>query len=164
MFREVSERKEAFLDYKNIGSNPSPNLPFSKRVGPWFLSKNGHFVNFCFYAKWIKKKCFLNFLKEMKPFWTIKRCVENNPKFAFFQKMEIFFYLLLLCKMEQEKKFWKVFKRKEVFSDYKNMGLKNLLKLHFSNVVSPWLLSKNGDFSTFFIIYILRNTHQKAMS
>ena len=60
-----------------------------------------------------------------------------------------FFCLLLLCKMEQEKKFWEVFKRKEVFSDYKNMGLKNLKKLHFSNVVSPWLLSKNGDFSTF---------------
>ena len=113
MFREVSERKGASLDYKNIGSKKPQNLPFSKRVGPWFLSKNGHFVNFCFYAKWIKKKCFLNFLKAMKPFWTIKRCVENNPNLHFSKGVSPwflsingeFFCLLLLCKMEQEKKF-----------------------------------------------------------
>ena len=44
MFREVSERKEASLDYKNFGSKKPQNLPSSKRVGPWFLSKNGQKV------------------------------------------------------------------------------------------------------------------------
>ena len=129
MFREVSERKEAFLDYKNIGSKNLQNLPFSKRVGPWFLSKDGHFVNFCFYAKWIKKKCFLNFLKEMKPFWTIKRCVENNPKFAFFQKglahgfcqkMEIFFIFCFYANCSKKKSFEKFLKEKKFFQTIKS--------------------------------------------
>ena len=83
MFREVPERKKTI----KTSAQKTPKIClFPNGLVHGFFSKNGHFINFCFYAKWIKKKCFLNFLKEMKAFWTIKRCVEKNPKFAFFQR------------------------------------------------------------------------------
>ena len=66
MFCEGFERKEAFQEYKNIGSkkkNPQ-YLHFSKWVSPCFFSKSGDFSIVCFYAKWIKKKCFLKFWKK----------------------------------------------------------------------------------------------------
>ena len=68
VFFEASESKEAFLDQKNIGSKNHQNLHFFKGVSPWFLSKNGDFLILSFYAKWIKKKCFLRVPKEKKPF------------------------------------------------------------------------------------------------
>ena len=34
VFPEVLEKKEAFLDYKNIGSKNPPNLHFFKGVSP----------------------------------------------------------------------------------------------------------------------------------
>ena len=68
VFFEGSERKETFLDHKNMGLKNHQNLHFFKGVSPWFLSKNGHFLIFSFYGKWIKRKCFLKVLKEKKPF------------------------------------------------------------------------------------------------
>ena len=67
MFFEGSERKEAFLDHKNIGLKSHQNLQFFKGVSPWFLSKNGDFLIFSFYAKWIKR-VFFEVPKEKKPF------------------------------------------------------------------------------------------------
>ena len=64
VFFEGSERKEAFLDHENIGSKNHKKWHFFKGVSPWFLSKNGDFLIFSFYAKWIKKKCFVKVPKE----------------------------------------------------------------------------------------------------
>ena len=55
VFFEGSERKEAFLDQKIIGSENLQNLHFFKESSPWFLSKNRDFLILSFYAKWIKK-------------------------------------------------------------------------------------------------------------
>ena len=99
MFFEGSERKEAFLDQKNIGSKNHKNFYFFQNVSPWFLSKNGHFLILSFYAKWIKKKCFSNSRKEKKPFKTIITSAKKTTKICIFskglvhgfcQKMEIF--------------------------------------------------------------------------
>ena len=68
VFFEGSEGKEAFLDYKNIGSKNHQNWHFFKGVSPWFLSKKGDFLIFSFYAKWIKKKCFLTVRKGKEAF------------------------------------------------------------------------------------------------
>ena len=57
MFWEGSERKEVFLDHKTIGSKNHQDLHFFKGVSPWFLSKNGDFVNF-FLCKMDKEKGF----------------------------------------------------------------------------------------------------------
>ena len=51
VFFERSERKEAFLDQKTSAQKTTQNLLFFKGVSPLFLSKNGDFLIFCFYAK-----------------------------------------------------------------------------------------------------------------
>ena len=66
-FLEGSEGKEVFLDHKKIALKNQKNFRFFEMVSPWFLSKNGHFLIFSFFAKWIKKKCFLKVPKERKP-------------------------------------------------------------------------------------------------
>ena len=46
VFFDILERKNDFLGYKNKKFKKSKNWHFSKRVNPWFWSKNGHFSNF----------------------------------------------------------------------------------------------------------------------
>ena len=46
VFYDIIERKNAFLRYKNMKLKKSKNWHFSKRVGPWFRSKIGHFLSF----------------------------------------------------------------------------------------------------------------------
>ena len=50
IFHNILERKNAFLGYKNKNFKKSKDWHFSKGVKPWFLSKNGHFSNFSFWA------------------------------------------------------------------------------------------------------------------
>ena len=68
VFCDGYKGEEAFLVHKNIGSKNHPNLHFFKEVSPWFLSKNGDFLIFSFYANWMKKKCFLKVPKKKRPF------------------------------------------------------------------------------------------------
>ena len=58
VFCDGYQGKEAFLDHKNISSKNHQNLHYFKGFSPWFFSKNGDFLIFSFYAKWMKKKCF----------------------------------------------------------------------------------------------------------
>ena len=67
---------------------------------------------------------------------------------VFFKKWR-FFNLLFLCKIGQEKVFLKVPKKKSLFRRKKKIGSKNNQNLHFFKGVSPWFLSKNGDFLIF---------------
>ena len=48
VFNDILGRKKVFLSYKKKKFKKSTNWQFSKRVNPWFLSKNGHFSN-CFF-------------------------------------------------------------------------------------------------------------------
>ena len=48
VFYDILERKKGFLGYKNKKFKKSKKWNFSKRVNPWFWSKNGHFSNFFF--------------------------------------------------------------------------------------------------------------------
>ena len=48
VFYDILNRKNAVLDYKNKKFKKSKNRHFSKRVNPWFCSKNGHFPSFFF--------------------------------------------------------------------------------------------------------------------
>ena len=84
VFFEGSERKEAFLDLKNIGLKKHQNFHFFKGVSPWFLSKNGDVLIFTFYAKQIKKQCFLTVPKEKKPFQIIKTWAQKTTKICIF--------------------------------------------------------------------------------
>ena len=51
VFFEGSEKKEAFLEQKNIGSRNHQNLHFFKGVSLCFMSKNKVFLIFSFHAK-----------------------------------------------------------------------------------------------------------------
>ena len=46
VFKDILERKNAFLGYENKKFKKSKNWHFSKGVNPWFWSKNGHFSMF----------------------------------------------------------------------------------------------------------------------
>ena len=48
VFYDILKRKNAFLGYKNKKFKNSKNWHFSKRLNPWFWSKNCHFSNFYF--------------------------------------------------------------------------------------------------------------------
>ena len=48
VFFDILQRKNAFLGYKNKNFKKSKNWRFSKKVNPWFLSKNGFFFRFFF--------------------------------------------------------------------------------------------------------------------
>ena len=43
---DIVERNDAFLGYKKKKFKKSKNWHLSKRVNPWFWSKNGHFSKF----------------------------------------------------------------------------------------------------------------------
>ena len=59
VFFEGSERKKSPFGPKKHWLKIHQNLHFFKGVSPWFLSKNGDFLIFSFYAKWIENKGFL---------------------------------------------------------------------------------------------------------
>ena len=46
VFYDILEQKDSILGNKNKRSTQLKNYHFSKRVNPWFWSKNGHFFNF----------------------------------------------------------------------------------------------------------------------
>ena len=50
LFYDILERKNDFLGYKNKKFKKSKNWHFSKRVNPWFWSKNDNFA-FCFFRQ-----------------------------------------------------------------------------------------------------------------
>ena len=65
VFYDNTERKDAFLGYKNEKSKESRNWHFSKWVNPWFWSKNGNFSNFSFLGKISQKNVFYD-IPELK--------------------------------------------------------------------------------------------------
>ena len=119
-FCKVLERKEAFLDYKNISSKHPRNLHFCRGVGLWFLPKNVDFSIVCFFPKWIKK-CFVKVLKEKKPFKNIKTSVQKNLHFSkwvspcFFSKSGDFSIVCFYAKWIKKKCFLKFWEKKKLF-------------------------------------------------
>ena len=56
VFYDILKRKNAFLGYKNKKFKKTKNWHFSKRVNPWFWSKNCHFLTF-FFRQYRPIKC-----------------------------------------------------------------------------------------------------------
>ena len=61
-----------------------------------------------------------------------------------------FFQLFFLGNIGQENVFFNILERKNAFLGYKNKKFNKSKNWHFSKVVNPWFLSKNGNFSNFF--------------
>ena len=83
------------------------------------------------------------------------------------QKWRIF-KLFFLSNIGQENFFYDILGRKIAFLGYKNKKFKKSKNGHFCKGVNPWLWSKNGDFSNFFLFRqyrpgkcLLRNSRTK---
>ena len=59
--------KKSFLDQKKKLSKKSKNSKFSKRVSPWFLSKNRTFCHLCLVGKSTQKRSFFRSLVPSRP-------------------------------------------------------------------------------------------------
>ena len=60
------------------------------------------------------------------------------------------FFHFFLGSIGQENVFYDILERKHAFLGYKNKKFKKSKNGHFSKLVNPWFVSKNGDFSNFF--------------
>ena len=86
VFYDILERKKAFLGYKNKKFKKSKNWHFSKRVNPWFWSKNGHFSNFFFLGNKGQKNVFYDILEGKNVFQGIKTTSYKRRKNDTFPK------------------------------------------------------------------------------
>ena len=76
VFYDILERKNTFTGYKNKKFKKSKNWHFSKRVNPWFWSKNGRFSNFYFLGNIGQENVFYDILHRKNAFVAYK-----NKKF-----------------------------------------------------------------------------------
>ena len=76
VFYDILERKNTFIGYKNKKFKKSKNWHFSKRVNPWFWSKNGRFSNFYFLGNISQENVFYDILHRKNAFVAYK-----NKKF-----------------------------------------------------------------------------------
>ena len=128
VFFEGSEKKEVFLEQKNIGSRNHQNLHFFKGVSPCFMSKNKVFLIFSFHAKQVKKQCFLKVPKEKKLFKTKKTSAQKTTKnfiftigqsMVFVKKWRLLIFSFYALWMKK-KGFFKVPKEKKPFQTKKH--------------------------------------------
>ena len=70
VFKDILERNNTFLSYKNKKFIKSKNWNFYKRVTAWFWSKNGYFSKFFFLGN-IGKEIVFNDILERKTHLTI---------------------------------------------------------------------------------------------
>ena len=148
MLGDVLDRKEAFLDNKNMYLICPKNRKFSKGVNPWFWSKNQTFVMVCFLLK-IGPEMMLGYVLDRKEVFLEdkKMYLICNP--WFWSKIRTFFIVCFFLKIGPEMMFEDVLDRKESFLHNKNMYLICPKNGKFSKGVNPWFCSK---IRTFFIV------------
>ena len=87
VFYNILERKNAFLSYKNKKFKKSKNWHFSKRVNPWFWSRNGHFSNFFLLGNIGQENVFYDILERKNAFLSCKnKKIKKVKKLTFFQR------------------------------------------------------------------------------
>ena len=77
---DILERKNVFLSYKDNKSKKSINWHFSKRVNPWFWSKNGHFCYFFFLGNIGRENVFYDILERENVFLSYKNKKTKESK------------------------------------------------------------------------------------
>ena len=125
VFYDILERINAFLGYKNKKFKKSKNWHFSKRVNPWFWSKNGHFSNFFFLGNIAQENVFYNIVEQKNAFLGYKNKKfkkSNNWHFSkgvnpwFWSKKSHFSNFFFLGGIGQENVFYDILKQKNVLS------------------------------------------------
>ena len=107
--------KKSFLHQKKKLLKKSKNSKFSKRVSPWFLSKNRTFCHLCLLGKSSQKRSFFGILDKKECFLDQKKEVLKNDKKStfskgvspkFLSKNRTFYQLSFLGKSRQKRSFW----------------------------------------------------------
>ena len=80
MFFKGSERKEAFLDHKNMGSKNNPKFHFYKGVSPWSKNGDGQSLVFMHY----EEKGFFQGSERKEAFLNQITSAQKTTNFAFF--------------------------------------------------------------------------------
>ena len=128
VFYDILERKNSLLGYKNKKFKKSKNCHFSKRVNPWFWSKNGHFSNFFFLGNIGQENVFYDILERENVFLCYKKTKfkkSKNCHFSkgvnpwFWSKTGHFSNFFFFGKIGQQKVFYDILKRKNSFVGYK---------------------------------------------
>ena len=152
MLGDVLDRKEAFLDNKNMYLICPKNRKFSQGVNPWFWSKNQTFVMVCFLLKIGPEMMFGYVLDRKEAFLEDKKMyLICNP--WFWSKIWTFFIVWFSWKKAQK---WCLgIDRKEAFLNHQNIYLIFPKKRKFSKGVNPWFWSKIRPF--FIVCFLLEN-------
>ena len=159
VFYDILERKNTFLSYKNKNFKKAKNWHFSKRVNPWFWSKNGHFSNFFFLGNIGQENVFYDILERKNAFLRSKNNKFKKSKnwhfssrvnTCFLSKNGRFFNFLFLGNKRQQNVFYDILERKNAFLSYKNKKFKKSKNWHFSKGDNSWFWFQNGHFSKFF--------------
>ena len=152
--------KNAFLGYKNIKFKKSKTWHFSKGVNPWFWPKNGHFSNFFFLRQYKPGKFLLRYSRTKNAFlgykkkkfkksknWHFSKALTHgfNPKMVIFSP---FFFR----QDRPGKGLLRYSRTKNPLLSYKTKKFKKSKNWHYSKGVNPWFWSKNGHFSTLFLL------------
>ena len=163
VFYDILERKNAFLGYKNKKFKQSKIWYFSKRINPWFLSKNAHFSHFFFLGNKGNENVFYDILEQENVFlgyknkrfkqWKIEVFTKGLTH-AFGQKMASF-PIFFLGNFSQESVFSDILEQKNAFQGYKNKKFQKSKNWHFLKGLTDGFGPKMAIFPTFFFQEIL---------
>ena len=167
-FYDILKQNNAFLGYKNKKFKKSKNWHFSKRVNPWYWSKNCHFSNFflrnigqknVLYDILKRKNAFLGYKdKKFKKSKNCYFCKGVNPWFwsknHYFSMVLVqkwpFSLLFFLQTIGQENIFYDILKRKNAFLGYKTRSSKSQKIDIFPKELTHGFGPKITTFPTFF--------------
>ena len=146
VFYDILERKKAFLGYKKDKFKMSKIWDFSKRVNPWFRSKNGHFFNFLFLGNIGQENVFYDILERKKAFLGYKnKKFKRSKNWDFSKGVKPWFWsqnghfsnFLVLGNIGQENVFYDILEQKNDFLRHKYKKLKESKNWDFSKGVNP---------------------------
>ena len=86
VFKDILERKNALLGYKNKKLKKSKKWHFSKGFNPWFWSKNNHFFKFLFLGNLGQENFFYNIVERKNAFLGYKNRKFKKSKNWHFSK------------------------------------------------------------------------------
>ena len=87
VFKNIQERKKAFLGHKKKKLKKSKSWHFYKGVNQWFWSKNGHFSKFFFLGNIGQENVFYDSLETKNAFLGYKKNkLKKDEKLTFFQR------------------------------------------------------------------------------
>ena len=168
VFQDILHRENTFLGFKNKKFKKQKNCHFSKRVNPWFWSKNGHFFNFFFLGKIGQDNVFYVILERKNTFLGYKNKTLKKLKNSYFSKgathcfwtrMAFFATSFYQAKQARKMSFTIFQNEKTPFQALQKKKFKKSINCYFCKGVNPWLWSKNGHFFNFFFLGNIGQEH-----